>query len=103
VQFLVGNLERDRQVQRVASVAPLWPPKGLHLWTCALGKSTPKPLPQTGNGSGIEPRANGRCWDSNLLPQPTAGSTRTLLTARLCSARNSSARRSTKFCRSCRK
>jgi hypothetical protein len=55
VQFLVGNLERDMQVQRVASVASLWPLRGIHLWTCALGKRTPEPVQQTGNDSVSSP------------------------------------------------
>jgi len=30
VQFLVGNLERDRQMQRVANVESFWPLRGIH-------------------------------------------------------------------------
>jgi hypothetical protein len=30
VQFLVGNLERDRQVQSVSNVASFWPLRGIH-------------------------------------------------------------------------
>ena len=30
VQFLVGNLKRDRQVQRVANVESFWPLRGIH-------------------------------------------------------------------------
>src|SRR5207302_7913478 len=51
VQFLVGNLERDRQVQRVANIASFCPLRGIHCWNVSLGKSMPKPVPQTGNGS----------------------------------------------------
>ena len=42
VQFLVGNLEQDRQVQRVTNVALFWPLRGIHSGH-ALGKSMPKP------------------------------------------------------------
>jgi hypothetical protein len=38
VQFLVGNLERDRQVHRIANVASFWPLRGIHLWTCSARK-----------------------------------------------------------------
>jgi hypothetical protein len=54
VQFLVGNLEQDRQVQRVTNVALFWPLRGIHCGH-ALGKSTPKRVPQTGNGSATSP------------------------------------------------
>ncbi len=38
VQFLVGNLERDRQVQRVANIASFCPLRGIHCWTCVARK-----------------------------------------------------------------
>jgi hypothetical protein len=41
VQFLVGNLEQDRQVQRVTNVALFWPLRGIHCGH-ALGESMPK-------------------------------------------------------------
>jgi hypothetical protein len=38
VQFLAGNLERDRQVQRVANIASLCPLRGIHCLKCVARK-----------------------------------------------------------------
>jgi hypothetical protein len=38
-----------------------------------LGKSTPKPVPQRGNGSASSPEQKANVWDSNLLRKPMVG------------------------------